>query len=45
MSFDSASSPTLISVRGVNKTYQRGNQPVPVLLGIDLDIALGDYVS
>ena len=44
MSFDSAS-PTLISVRGVNKTYQRGNQPVPVLLGIDLDIALGDYVS
>jgi putative ABC transport system ATP-binding protein len=45
MSFDSASNPTLISVRGVNKTYQRGNQPVPVLLGIDLDIALGDYVS
>jgi putative ABC transport system ATP-binding protein len=36
---------SLISIRALSKTYQRGNQPVPVLLGIDLEIAAGDYVS
>ena len=35
----------LISIRDLGKTYQRGNQPVPVLLGIDLEIEAGDYVS
>ncbi|PPE72936.1 ABC transporter ATP-binding protein [Solimonas fluminis] len=35
----------LISIRSLGKTYRRGNQPVPVLLGIDLEIAAGDYVS
>jgi putative ABC transport system ATP-binding protein len=35
----------LISIRDLSKTYRRGNQPVPVLLGIDLQIAAGDYVS
>ncbi|MFX5839934.1 ATP-binding cassette domain-containing protein, partial [Acinetobacter baumannii] len=34
-----------ISIRDLGKTYQRGNQPVPVLLGIDLEIDAGDYVS
>ncbi len=36
---------SLISIRGLSKTYQRGNQPVPVLLDIDLEIAAGDYVA
>jgi putative ABC transport system ATP-binding protein len=35
----------LIIVRNVSKTYSRGNQLVPVLLGVDLEIAEGDYVS
>ncbi len=35
----------LISIRALSKTYQRGSQPVPVLLGIDLEIASGDYVA
>ncbi|SEQ05638.1 putative ABC transport system ATP-binding protein [Solimonas aquatica] len=35
----------LIQIRELSKTYRRGNQPVPVLLGIDLEIAEGDYVS
>lgn len=35
----------LISIRQINKTYRRGNQPVPVLLGVDLEIEAGDYVS
>jgi putative ABC transport system ATP-binding protein len=36
---------SLIRIHNLAKTYYRGNQPVPVLLGIDLDIAEGDYVS
>ena len=36
---------SLIRIQNLAKTYYRGNQPVPVLLGIDLDIAAGDYVS
>ncbi|WP_028079809.1 ABC transporter ATP-binding protein [Solimonas soli] len=35
----------LISIRALSKTYRRGNQPVPVLLGIDLEIDAGDYVA
>ncbi|MDO9453301.1 MAG: ATP-binding cassette domain-containing protein, partial [Stagnimonas sp.] len=35
----------LISIRQINKTYRRGLQPVPVLLGVDLEIEAGDYVS
>jgi putative ABC transport system ATP-binding protein len=36
---------SLISIRQLSKTYHRGKQPVPVLLGIDLEIEAGDYVS
>jgi putative ABC transport system ATP-binding protein len=36
---------SLISIRQLCKTYWRGKQEVPVLLGIDLEIAAGDYVS
>jgi len=35
----------LISIRDLYKTYWRGTQPVPVLLGISLEINAGDYVS
>jgi putative ABC transport system ATP-binding protein len=35
----------LIVIREVSKTYRRGNQLVPVLLGVNLEIAEGDYVS
>ena len=31
----------LISIRQLSKTYHRGKQPVPVLLGIDLEIEAG----
>jgi putative ABC transport system ATP-binding protein len=35
----------LVAIRDLQKIYVRGAQPVPVLLGIDLDIARGDFVS
>lgn len=35
----------LIRIQHVSKTYQRGQQDVPVLLDINLDVAAGDYVS
>jgi putative ABC transport system ATP-binding protein len=38
-------SSAMISIRSLSKTYQRGNQPVPVLLDIDLEIDAGDYVA
>jgi len=37
--------PALISINHLSKTYRRGNQPVPVLLDINLEIEAGDYVS
>jgi putative ABC transport system ATP-binding protein len=37
--------PALISISHLSKTYRRGNQPVPVLLDINLEIEAGDYVS
>lgn len=36
---------SLISIQNVSKTYRRGNQPVPVLFDINLEIAEGAYVS
>ncbi len=38
-------SESLISIQQLSKTYQRGNQPVPVLFDINLEIAEGEYVS
>ena len=35
----------LVSVRGLSKAYRRGAQSIPVLLDIDLDIAVGDFVA
>jgi len=36
---------TLVSIRNLSKTYQRGPEKVDVLHGIDLDIARGDFVA
>ncbi len=36
---------TLVKLRNVTKTYQRGPENVQVLHGIDLDIARGDFVA
>lgn len=35
----------LIEIRSLNKIYRRGDQKIPVLVDIDLDIERGDYVS
>jgi putative ABC transport system ATP-binding protein len=35
----------LIRIRGLSKHYQRGQQDIPVLLGIDLDVRAGDFVA
>jgi putative ABC transport system ATP-binding protein len=36
---------TLVSIRNLHKTYQRGPEKVDVLRGIDLDIIEGDFVA
>ena len=36
---------SLVSIRNVTKTYQRGPEKVQVLHGIDLDIPHGDFVA
>ena len=36
---------TLVSIRNLHKTYQRGPEKVDVLRGIDLDIEHGDFVA
>ena len=40
-----AQAPPLIRIRGLAKTYRRGEQDIPVLLGIDLDVQAGDFVA
>ena len=35
----------LVEVRGLTKEYRRGDEVVPVLAGLDLTIARGDYVA
>ena len=40
-----AAAPPLIRIRGLAKTYRRGEQDIPVLLGIDLDVRAGDFVA
>ena len=35
----------LVAIRGLSKTYRRGEQDIPVLLGIDLDIPAADFVA
>jgi putative ABC transport system ATP-binding protein len=40
-----AAVPALVSLRNVSKHYVRGDQLIPVLAGIDLDVRAGDYVA
>jgi putative ABC transport system ATP-binding protein len=35
----------LIAIRGLQKTYWRGEQAIDVLTGIDLDVARGEFVA
>ncbi len=35
----------LVSIRDLSKYYVRGDQVIPVLVGIDLDVSAGDYVA
>ena len=36
---------SLVEIRGVTKTYQRGRERIEVLHGVDLDIPQGDFVA
>jgi putative ABC transport system ATP-binding protein len=38
-------SPSLIRVRGLNKTYSRGGEQIQVLQGLNLDVDKGDFVA
>ena len=35
----------LIRIRNLSKSYQRGGQPIPVLLDIQLDVMAGEFVA
>ena len=37
--------PALVSIRSLSKTYRRGEQDIPVLVDINLDIPRGDFVA
>ena len=41
----STAAPALVEIRGLAKSYRRGGQVVPVLQGLDLDIAAGDFLA
>ncbi|MBL8323545.1 MAG: ABC transporter ATP-binding protein [Rubrivivax sp.] len=41
----SEAAPPLIRIRGLVKTYRRGGQDIPVLQGLDLDVAAGDFIA
>ena len=41
----SAAGAPLIRIRGLAKSYHRGEQAIAVLLGIDLDVAAGEFVA
>ena len=36
---------SLIQVRGLDKTYQRGSEEIHVLQGLNLDVDAGDFVE
>ncbi|MGH9702727.1 MAG: ABC transporter ATP-binding protein [Candidatus Acidiferrales bacterium] len=42
---DSGASNSLITVRGLDKKYQRGSEEIHVLQGLNLDVAKGDFVA
>jgi len=37
--------PPLIRIRGLQKAYRRGDQEIPVLQGIDLEVGYGEFVA
>jgi putative ABC transport system ATP-binding protein len=41
----SAAEPPLVAIRNLSKYYVRGDQVIPVLVDIDLDVNAGDYVA
>ena len=42
---DATQAPALVSIRNLSKYYVRGDQVIPVLVDIDLDVAVGDFVA
>lgn len=42
---DAGGSESLIQVRGLDKTYQRGGESIHVLQGLNLDVDRGEYVA
>jgi putative ABC transport system ATP-binding protein len=40
-----AAGPVLVEIRGLTKYYQRGGQIIPVLVDINLDVRVGDYLA
>ena len=44
-SSDATLAPVLVEIRKLAKYYQRGGQIIPVLVDINLDVRLGDYVA
>lgn len=36
---------SLIQVRGIDKTYQRGSEEIHVLQGLNLDVDAGNFVA
>jgi putative ABC transport system ATP-binding protein len=42
---DAGAPAPLVSIRSVSKYYVRGDQVIPVLVGIDLDVNAGDYIA
>lgn len=42
---DASGTESLIQVRGLDKTYQRGGESIHVLQGLNLDVERGDYVA
>jgi putative ABC transport system ATP-binding protein len=39
------SAEAIVEIRKLSKVYVRGGQPIPVLVGIDLDVWSGDYIA
>src|SRR5258707_15097722 len=40
-----AAAPALVEIRSLTKYYARGGQIIPVLVDINLDVRLGDYLA
>src|SRR3569833_585432 len=40
-----AQRPALVATRGLSKYYVRGDQVIPVLVDINLDVAEGDFIA